>query len=130
TVGSITFGWGVQRADLRPASDASYPFTPASLVSTGAGRRDASSFLAAAGANRVFKGFRTGVAVKYAEDRLDGGSRASGVLARRLLGDAGVSHAFYSGTAALAVQNVGDDRTVHMPVQAALGWTRQFQPGP
>jgi hypothetical protein len=115
----------MQLAELRAATGAVYPFTPASLVSSGAGQRSAASFVAAAGANRVFKGFRTGVALKYAEDRLDG----RGVPARRLLGDAGVSHTFLSGTAALAVQNVGDDGAVHVPVQAALGWARQFQPG-
>ena len=127
TVGSITFGWGAQLAELRAASDAIYPLTPASLVTSGP--RSAASFVAAAGANRVFKGFRTGVALKYAEDRLDLSGRTTAAPVRRLLGDAGVSHPLYSGTVALAVQNIGDDGRPNLPMQAALGWARQFQPG-
>jgi hypothetical protein len=132
TVGSLTFGWGAQLAELRVGNDATYPFVPAMLTSRGS--RSALSFVAAPGANRVFKGFRTGLAVKYAEDRLEGlvgivGDVGSGVPARRLLADAGVSHNLLSGTAAVAVQNADDGSTPHAPLQVALGWARQFQPG-
>jgi hypothetical protein len=130
TVGSLTYGWGVQLVELgvRPRSE--YPFAPAELTSGGS--RDALSFVAMAGANRVFKGFRTGVAFKFAEDRVDAVPTrgVSAVRTRRMLADVGVSHPFFSGTAALAVQNIDDAGTPRAPLQASLGWARQMQAGP
>lgn len=132
TLGTVTIGWGVQLAELRAPSSTAYPFVPADIVRDG--DRDALTFLAVAGANRVFKGFRTGVAVQFAEDRLEAslGSPVgigTGALARRLLADVGVSHTLLSGTAALAVQHIDDGRKARAPLQTAVGWARQFQPG-
>lgn len=129
TVGSITFGWGVHLVELRALSSDGYPFAP-TRIGNEAASRDGMSLAAIVAANRVFKGFRTGVAVKYAEDRIDPSASASRVLERRVLADIGTSHSFLSGTAALAVQNVDDGNAPRGPMQASIGWSRQFRPGP
>lgn len=127
----LTLGWGVQVVEFTARSDASYPFTPADV--TRRGSRDALSLVAGAGANFLIKGFRAGVGVKYAEDRV-GASVAEptspAVLKGFILGDLGVSHRLFSGTAAAAVQNIGDDSRLGLPIQTTLGWTRPKQAGP
>ncbi|MDB4915304.1 MAG: hypothetical protein JWM95_2948 [Gemmatimonadetes bacterium] len=125
-VGTLNLGWGVEVLEFKARGDAAYPFAPMDVVR--AGSRDALSLAAAVGANTTVKGFKAGVGMKYAEDRVDGLLGASGVTPplRKgvLLGDAGLSHPFMSGTAALAVQNMGDDSRIPLPIQTTLGWTR------
>ncbi|MEP6729124.1 MAG: hypothetical protein ABJE10_00735 [bacterium] len=129
TVNWLTLGWGVQVLEFKAPSSASYPFMPADVVQRGT--RDAQSLVAAAGANFLFKGFRAGVGAKYAEDRVDEAGESStaspAIQKRVLLGDLGVSHPFKSGTAALAVQNLGDGSRLPLPIQTTLGWGRQMQ---
>jgi hypothetical protein len=132
TVGSLTFGWGVQLVEFKAGAPAAYPFAPSDLVQPG--QRDAMSFVAGVGMNYVFKGFRTGLGVKYAEDRVSG-VVAGGVrppsLKGLMLADLGVSHPLFSGTAALAVQNLGDGGgQLKLPTRTTLGWARQGQVGP
>ncbi|MEP6618762.1 MAG: hypothetical protein ABJE47_05590 [bacterium] len=129
TIGTLTYGWGVQVVDFTASTAAAYPFMPADLIQRGS--RNALSLVAAAGANYVFKGFRTGASLKYAEDRVDASPSAGqpAILHGLLLGDFGASHPLWSGTAALSVQNVGDHSNVRLPLQTSLGWTRQKQVG-
>ena len=128
TVNWLTLGWGVQAVEFKARSDAAYPFTPADIVRRGT--RDAQSLVVSAGGNFLVKGFRAGLGVKYAEDRIDGASgffATPPVLKGVLLGDLGVAHPLLSGTAALAVQNLGDDSRLTLPMQTTLGWARQMQ---
>lgn len=127
TIGPITYGWGVELAEFKARTSATYPFALDELVQRGT--RDAMSFVASGGMNYVIKGFRTGVAIKYAEDRVDGYTSAGlvGAPVRNgfLLGDLGASHPFMSGTAALSVQNIGDHSSLRLPMQTTLGWAAQ-----
>jgi hypothetical protein len=126
-VGPLNLGWGVDVLEFKARSDASYPFTPTDI--TRAGSRDALSLAASVAANFPFHGFRAGVGMKYAEDRVDGevGSVAIAPLRKGvLLGDAGITHSFMSGTAGLAVQNIGDDSRVPLPIKTSLGYTRNI----
>lgn len=125
TVGTRTFGWGVHLVEFKARSDAAYPFVPADL--TRRGDRNALSLSAGIGGNFVLKGFRAGIGLKYAEDRVEGADPSTRVLNGLLLGDVGVSRALFSGTAALSVQNIGDGSRVTLPIQTSLGWTRQVQ---
>jgi hypothetical protein len=102
------------------------------LTSDGAvnGTRDALSVAAVAGTNYTYKGFRLGVGTTYAEDRVaaDAPSAKLAIHESYLLGNAGVSHALWGGTAALAVTNIGDRSGARTsPTQTALGWNRQMQ---
>lgn len=131
TIGPLTYGWGVEVAEFKARVGAAYPFEPDDVILHGT--RNALSLVAGAGASYLLKGFRTGVGVKYAEDRVDGAS-ASGIIASpvlhgMLLGDVGTSHSLWSGTAALAVQNIGDHSRLRLPTQTTLGWARQKQAG-
>ncbi len=130
TVGATTFGWGVQLAQFEVTPGTAYPLAPASVAHRGG--RDGQSFVATAAASRLFKGFRTGVAVKFAEDRVDAAPPVgtADVVTQRLLADVGVSHPLRSGTAALAVQHLDDGSRPRGPLQVALGYARQFQAGP
>lgn len=126
SVGTLNLGWGVEVLEFKARSDALYPFMPADI--TRSGTRDALSLSANAGANFTFRGFKAGLGMKYAEDRVDGLVGSSGVTPpiRKgvLLGDFGLSHPFMSGTAALAVQNMGDDSRINLPIQTTLGYAR------
>ena len=130
TVGPLTYGWGVSLVDFKARNGASYPFSPTELTS--GGTRDALSVNATTGANYTYKGFRTGLGVTFADDRVAAGTGA-GSLARHenyLLGNLGVSHPLWQGTAALALTNITDRNTVrHVPTQIALGWNRLVQVG-
>lgn len=123
----LTLGWGVEVVDFKARGDAAYPFAPADVA--GRGSRDAQSLLATAGGGFLVKKFRVGFGAKYAEDRVDGipATGAPSILKGVLLGDAGISHSLLSGTAALAVQNLGDDSRISLPIQTTLGWARQMQ---
>jgi hypothetical protein len=126
TVGPVTFGWGVDLVEYKARNGTSYPFATTELT-TDAGIRDALSVAATAGANFVYKGFRIGVGTTYAEDRVAAGVGAASAALHEtfLLGNAGVSHPLWQGTAALAVENIGDrDKQRHVPTQTALGWNR------
>lgn len=123
----LTLGWGVEVVDFKARTDATYPFVPGDLERRGS--RDAQSLVATAGGSFLVKKFRVGVGAKYAEDRVDGvpSIAAPPILKGVLLGDVGVAHALLSGTAALAVQNIGDDSRLALPIQTTLGWARQMQ---
>ncbi|MEP6998978.1 MAG: hypothetical protein ABI969_00770 [bacterium] len=121
----LTLGWGVQAVEFKAPLAAAYPFAPA--VITQDGSRDAQSLVLAGGGSFLVKKFRAGIGVKYAEDRVDASVFSPSIRKSLLLGDVGVSHSLFSGTAALAVQNFGDDSRVALPIQTTLGWTRQLQ---
>lgn len=130
SVGPVTYGWGVELVQFRARASAMVPFVPAELIQYGT--RQALSFAAVAGAGFVYRGFRTGLGVKYTEDRVDGivGSASSTPIEHGLfLGDLGISHPLLSGTAAVAVQNIGDRGKYPVPLVTTLGWVRQWQAG-
>ena len=131
TVGTLTYGWGVEVAEFTARGDAAYPFDSDALMRRGT--RNALSLVAGGGASYLLKGFRTGVGIKFAEDRVDGSPTAGvaslPILHGVLLGDVGMSHALWSGTAALVVQNIGDHSRLRLPTQTTLGWARQKQAG-
>ena len=135
TGGPLSLGWGVQYVNFSTQPGATYPFTPDVL--TGRGPVNASSLVAAVGAAMVYKGFRIGIAAKYAEDRLSVGTgpvATPPALHGIFVGDAGVSHPLWGGTAGLSVQNVGRDSfrsgdAVHAPLQTSLGWSVLKQVG-
>lgn len=135
TINWLTLGWGVQAVEFKARTDASYPFVPNDVVQRGT--RDVQSLEVAAGGSFLVKKFRAGVGLKYAEDRADAVQNpvaaaplsyyAPSIRKGVLLGDVGVSHSLLSGTAALAVQNIGDDSRIAVPIQTTLGWARQMQ---
>lgn len=137
TVGPVTLGWGVQAVEFRTQANASYPFTPDVLATRDA--VEAHSFVVIAGGTMTWKGFRGGIAGKYAEDLVSappgsGDAGASGVRRGVFLADVGLGHALLGGTAALAVQNIGrgDKRPgtrIEPPLQTSLGWTIVRQAG-
>jgi hypothetical protein len=126
SVGSLTFAWGAQLLEFKAKAPATYPFQPGDLAERG--ERDALSLVAGVGANYVFKGFRTGLGIKYAEDRVEGiiGSSAYQPLKYALgMADVGVSHSLLSGTVAATVQNIGDGGHLRLPTRTTVGWSRQ-----
>lgn len=130
TVGPLTYGWGVSLVEYKARNTASYPFAPSELTANGT--RDAFSIAAVAGANYTYKGFRLGVGTTYAEDRVaaDATMGNSAIHETFLLGNVGASHPLWGGTAALAVENIGDrSKPRTSPTQTALGWNKQMQAG-
>jgi hypothetical protein len=130
TVGPLNYGWGLSLVDFRARNGSSYPFSPTELTSSGT--RDALSVNAAAGANFTYKGFRTGLGVNFTDDRVAAGIGAANEARHEnyLLGNLGVSHPLWQGTAALALTNITDRNTSrHVPTQIALGWNRLAQVG-
>ncbi len=138
SVGAVTLGWGVQLLDFStPRTNATYPFIPDDL--TRRGDADLFSLVAVAAGQSTYRNFRFGVAAKYAEDAAPAESPASGLLVTpargsAFLADVGVSHALWTGTAGLAVQNIGHPYRLGaarypVPTQAAVGWTTQKQWG-
>ncbi|MEO8337977.1 MAG: hypothetical protein ABI664_23590 [bacterium] len=135
TINWLTLGWGVQVVEFKALGTSTYPYTPSEL--TQPGTRDAQSLVIGAGGNFLVKKFRLGFGAKYAEDRVEAALNplaaaplsyvAPAIRKGVLLGDVGVSHSFRNGTAALAVQNIGDDSRVSLPIQTTLGWARQMQ---
>lgn len=139
TVGSVTLGWGVQIVDFStPRTNATYPFAPADLTLDG--DADLVSVVVVAAGQSTYRNFRLGVAAKYAEDAAPAESPASGLLVTpsrgsAFMADAGVSHALWTGTAGLALQNIGHPYRLgaaryELPTQVALGWSAQKQWGP
>lgn len=137
TVGSVTFGWGVHIADLsEPGFGAAYPIAPAALRI--AGDAGATSTVAVLGGQGTWKRFRIGLAAKYAQDVVPHTTSAFIVAPSRgsaFLADIGAAHALWTGTAGLAIQNIGHpyrlgDARYTVPTQAALGWTGSDQWGP
>jgi hypothetical protein len=134
TGGPLTLGWGVQVVNYSTSAADPYPFTPDIL--TDRGSVNAFSMLAAVGAAMTYKGFRIGTAAKYAEDRLSAGSAPPSApgLHGIFVGDVGVAHALWTGTAGLSIQNIGRNQRqggtrVDAPVQASLGWSAVKQVG-
>jgi hypothetical protein len=136
TGGPLTLGWGVQAIAYSTAPDTPYPFTP--RVLTNAGAVEALSLVAAVGGAMTFKGFKIGIAGKYAEDRLSSQVGVVGAAGYRehgtFLADVGVSHPLVGGVAGLAVQNIGRGWTdgsqkVDVPLQGSLGWSITQQAG-
>jgi hypothetical protein len=116
TIGPITFGWGAEFVQFKADE------TP--------GSRDASSLAAVTGANFLFKDFRLGLGMKYAEDQLSGvlGSPISEPIHHGvLLGDLGIAHRLFAGTAGLSVENIGNDRALAVPLETAVNWVRPMQ---
>lgn len=139
TVGTYTFGWGVHLVDFStPRSNTTYPFAPAAL--TVSGDADIFSMVATMAASRTIKGFRVGLAAKYAQDVVPRETAVSGILVvptrgAALLADIGAARPLLGGTAGLAVQNAGDSYRVgatryDVPTQVLLGWSDQRQMGP
>lgn len=131
TVNWLNLGWGVEAVKYSVRSGRAYPFAPAEL--TRSGPRSASSLSLGAGGSFLVKGFRAGVGVKYAEDRIAaedfvGGSLAqSSIVNGVVLADIGISKPLLSGTAAFTVQHIGDPSRDDRPLQETLGWARQMQ---
>jgi hypothetical protein len=92
-------GIGMQFASYDFAN-AGMPASQASVIEPGTG--PAASFMAVVGYGQTVKGFRVGVAGKFAEET-DGTVRFA-----RPMADVGVSRDFFRTTFALAVQNIGD----------------------
>ena len=139
TSGAYTLGWGVTLIDFSTSrSNTAYPFVPAAL--TGSGDADLFSMVAIAAGQRTIKGFRVGVAAKYAQDLVPREASTTGLLVvptrgAALLADVGTSRPLWTGVAALAVQNIGQPYLVgptrySVPTQVALGWTKLQQVGP
>ncbi|MDB4892861.1 MAG: hypothetical protein JWL61_4716, partial [Gemmatimonadetes bacterium] len=136
TINWLTLGWGVQVVEFKASGFSSYPYDPSEVTRSG-GTREAQSLEVVAGGNFLIKKFRTGIGLKYAEDRADAAINplssatlsymAPAIHRGVVLGDVGVSHALLSGTAALAVQNIGDDSRVKLTIQTTLVWARQMQ---
>jgi hypothetical protein len=132
---SLTVGWGVQALVYSARIDARYPFAPDEL--TVGGQVEGTGALATVGAAIVLKGFRVGLAGKYATDQvavplqslalLDHPTPDEGGHGAFFL-DAGLARNLLSGVAAVAVQNIGSGqrisgRTLDSPLQTAIGWS-------
>jgi hypothetical protein len=134
TGGPLTLGWGVQVVNYSTRTTEPYPFAPSVLADRGS--TNAFSMLAAVGGAMTYKGFRIGAAAKYAEDRLSVGGSVplAPVLHGIFVGDVGVAHALWTGTAGLSIQNIGRNERqngtrIDAPVQASLGWSAVKQVG-
>lgn len=138
-VGPATFGWGVHIVDFStPRAATAYPFAPAAL--TYSGDADVTSAVAVLGGQSTWNRFRVGLAAKYAEEVVPRETASSGLLVvpsrgSAFLADVGVSHALWTGTAGLAIQNIGHPYRLGaeryaVPTQAAIGWTVNSQWGP
>jgi hypothetical protein len=128
-VGPLNYGWGVTIAQFRAPSGATYPFAPADLAADGV--RPVLSLAATAAAEYTFKRFNLGVGVTFAEDRVDAtglfpasATPSAAIESSVLLGNVGVAHALWGGTAEVAVLNIGDRSSFPAPTTAKLGWAR------
>jgi hypothetical protein len=138
-VGPATIGWGVHLVDFStPRSNTAYPYAPATV--TGEGDADLFSMVALVAARITHKGFQIGLAGKYSQDVVarEASTSSSLVLPLRgatVLADVGTTHALWTGTAGLAVQNIAAPYSVggqdaEVPTQIALGWTKVRTLGP
>ena len=137
--GPTTIAWGAQYVNFSvPRTLTTYPFAPADLMRSG--EADNSSLVALVTARIAYKGFNVGAGAKYAQDVAASAastispatvpSRGSATLL-----DLGTTHALWTGTAGLALQNIAEPytmggRTVEVPTQLALGWTKARTLGP
>jgi hypothetical protein len=138
TVGRVTLGWGVQVVDFSTTPGAEWPFTAGTLTDFGAS--DALSLVTTVAGQMIVKGFRIGVAGKYAEDLAETfvvpGGASTTMRGSAVLADLGVAHALWTGVAGLAVQNIGEEGfdlgPAHgsVPLRVALGWSMARQVGP
>lgn len=103
TSGSLTLGVGVQFVDWRAPANTSYAnavrFAPARLSDSGAVAASSSAFTL--GIGRTIQGYRIGVNIKYAEDRI--GAAHDGTVAF----DVGAMLSAGPGTLAITAQNFG-----------------------
>lgn len=130
---SFTLGWGLQVINFRNIGGALPPFTIDSL------RRedsllhprptiDSQSAVATLGGAILYKGFRVGVAGKYAADRTDTSHRA-------FLADVGVARNLWGGAIAVAMQNIGEGSlndlpAAKLPRRFAAGFSKTQSAGP
>lgn len=137
TMGPITLGWGlhlVRYVSERSGAGAQYPYVPADL--TGNGRAESSSMLALVAGQMLYKGFRIGVAAKYAEELAP---RETSTIPHvplpdrgtAFLADIGATHPLWTGLAGISLQNLGQTYSIHntnvnVPTQLALGWSAQY----
>lgn len=137
TIGPVTMGFGVHVADFSVVPGNEPPFTPSTL--THRGSSDAQSLEALVAWQSTYKGFRIGVAGKYAEDvsAVDVGPARPTTVTRgsAILADIGASHPLWQGLAGIALQNLGKsysmgDRKIAVPTTIALGWTIPKSWGP
>ena len=132
---SLAIGWGVEFLDFTTRPADSYPFAPATVATPGSGA--AFSMAATVGSAMLWKGFRIGLAGKYASDRVATSPTGAGpVWATHdaFLGDFGLGHNLWTGVAGLSVQNIGrgwveNGRRIESPLQTSLGWTVTKQVG-
>jgi hypothetical protein len=133
---SLTIGAGLQFADYATRPEIPYPYVTSML--TNDGTVDAFSMLMTSGLAIVVKGFRVGVAGKYASDRVAEASLALGgpINTRHdaFLGDAGLARSLFGGVVGASVQNLGSgttdgSRRIKPPRQASLGWATTKQAG-
>jgi len=139
TMGPMTYGWGVNLVDFSaPRAATGYPLAPATV--SGSGDADQFSMVALVAGQMAWKGFRLGVAGKYAQDIVPREASTSSLLVlpsrgSAWLADIGTSHPLWTGVAGLSLQNIGHPyvmrgRRVSVPTQLALGWTAQKSWGP
>lgn len=103
---------------------------PGGVIASIPGVTPGASLAATIGFGQTYKGYRLGVAAKYAEE-IDGLNRTS-----RPLADLGVAKDFFRTTFALAVQNLGSDdmilgtQPINLPVRTTLGASKSDSYGP
>jgi hypothetical protein len=138
TMGPITLGWGIHAVDFsapQTGAGSGYPVAPATL--TRRGTAQSTSLLALVAGQMLYKGFRIGVAAKYAEDLAPRINLVSGLpypspRGDLFLVDIGTTHPLWGGVAALSAQNLSRGTysiyglDVAMPAQLALGWSAQY----
>lgn len=132
---SLTFGWGVQSLGFNADAATAYPYSPDLLLADGT--RSGSSTLITGGAAILIKKFRIGAAIKHVSDVAAASANAPLPSASHhaVLMDAGAARNVLSGTAAIAVQNIGlhtrdDADALPVPRQVAVGWSTTRQTGP
>jgi hypothetical protein len=118
--GNGGIGFGVKLANYEVPTGVA-PATRFSMMDAGDG--PGTSAEASVGYAQVLKGFRVGVAAKYAED-VTPTARVS-----RPLADVGIAKDMLRSTFGLAVQNIGRDmdlgvRTVDLPLRTTLGFAQ------
>jgi hypothetical protein len=129
---SFTLGWGVQVVNFRNVGGVT-PFTVDALrqeesLLHARPTVDSQSAVATLGGAILYKGFRIGVAGKYAADRTEINHSA-------WLADVGVARNLWGGAIAVAMQNIGKTRLddglgAKLPRQVALGYSKNQSAGP
>jgi len=128
TIGGTTIGLGAQVLDWRaPSLPYGEVLRNGTTTLSDGGTREAGSQLVTLGVARVIKGQRVGVAVKYAEERIDAESDAVVAV------DLGYARAFGPGAMSFTVQNLGvraqlGDTKVPLPQRYVLGFGGGMMP--